>query len=73
MHSTTTLKNGKWNSGLMHGNKRISSTLLIDLLLEDISLITLTGHTSDFGSICNAVFFAISASRSAKSLDSKEL
>ena len=55
------IKKGKWNSGLMHGNKLISSTLLIDLLLEDISLITLTGHTNDYGSIL--FFFAISASR----------
>ena len=59
MHSTTTLKKGKWNSGLIHGNELITSTLLIDLLLEDISLITLTGHTSDFGSICNAVFWQL--------------
>ena len=51
----------------------MSSTLQMEVLLEQISLITLIGHMRDFGSIFNAGSLSIIESRSFKSLDSIEL
>ena len=53
----------------MQGKERISSIPLIDLLREAMSLITATGHTTDFGSIFKAGLFSIVESRSSISFD----
>lgn len=63
---TIMFKNDEWNSGLTHGMNWMSWALLMDLLFEHTSLMTLRGQIIDLGKNFNVGFLLINASRSDK-------